>query len=116
MSIPNPCLSPNSRKHWGAKIKHKQAAKINMMVALQNADLTGSNWPACRMHVVWFGRTLAVLKMDSDNAWGTLKATRDSLQLYGVVANDHTVQMGQMRFEVDKQNPRLEITLERLDA
>lgn len=108
LSIPHQSLSPNSAGHWGKKARHKKAAKEEAIVEFTGVTTT-PGWKVV-MNVAWFGATPSVMKMDDDNAWATLKATRDGIA-HALNINDKDMRQGTMRFEIDKTNPRLEISL-----
>lgn len=113
IGIPNRCLSPNARPHWAQKNKAKQVVRDEVITRLREAIAEDQHWPACRIDVAWYGETKQVLRMDSDNIWGSLKTHRDCLEQHGLVKNDNTVRMGKIHVEVDVENPCVVLVLTR---
>lgn len=118
--IPPKALSPNARPpHWAVKMKAKRDAKAFALVE-GLVVRGGTNAPIlfarAVLDVVWYGRTANAKRMDDDNAWASLKATRDGLCQAGYVEDDNDFRQGTMRVEVDKANPRVEITIRAGDA
>ncbi len=115
--LPGKALSPNARAHWGTKARDKQAAKqhayVAALVVIGPADVPV--FERAILDVVWYGRTAKVRAMDDDNAWATLKSTRDGLSRAGFVADDNHFRQGTLRIEVDKKNPRVEITVRAME-
>jgi len=112
--VPSPKLSPNSRGGWRSKIRPKQAAKGFAFVAAIGANASAwRGWTGpIVVDVSWYGDHPRVLKMDDDNAWARLKATRDAAaEAMGV--NDHCFKQGDIKFAVDKADPRVVLTFTR---
>lgn len=112
LPIPNAALWPNSRKHWRAKAKftkdHRQAAH----------DATELK-PEGYFFTEFSGYTLAFFypdkrRRDDDNAQASCKAYRDGIaDALGV--DDNTLRLLEIpTFAIDRENPRVEITLKSL--
>lgn len=113
--LPDKELSPNGRpRHWAVKERAKKRAKsfavLNGLVARGGCG-GPPLFAKAVLDVVWYGRTAWAKRMDDDNAWASLKATRDGLCQAGYVEDDNDFRQGTMRVEVDKANPRVEITI-----
>jgi Holliday junction resolvase RusA-like endonuclease len=62
--------------------------------------------------VVWYAKTAT--HPDPDNALAMLKPYFDGLADAGVLANDRNLAHNPIRFEKDKTNPRVEVTITRV--
>lgn len=109
--IPHRSLSPNARAHWRTKAKHKKTARLTARIEVRDAVGTGKMWSAASVAVVWFAKTANGLRMDHDNIIGSLKGTIDGIADAGLLADDRGVTWLPPRVEVDKLNPRIEITI-----
>ena len=119
IGIPHRALSPNGRAHWRTKAKYRKAQReASHMMAALSLDLTvyagwpnPPKWPAATIAVQWFGKTANVLRMDADNAIGSLKGAIDGLADAGLLADDRGVTWLPPVFAVDKANPRVELVV-----
>lgn len=110
--VPHRSLSPNARAYWAVKAKHKQNARHTAQIlTLKETKCSIHNWPTASVAVVWFARTASGLRMDHDNIIGSLKGTIDGIADAGLLADDRGVTWLPPRVEVDKLNPRIEITI-----
>lgn len=109
LPIPSKMLSPNARTHrWDrARVTkaHRQRSKVLTLQAI-GLDPTPT----------FSGYTLAFFwpdkrRRDDDNAQASCKAYRDGIaDALGV--DDHTLKLAALpTFEIDRANPRVEITL-----
>ena len=109
LPIPDSILSPNSRPHWGTKYRavraHRERARWEVALA-NGGDLFLAE---CRIDIVAFHKVPA--RRDRDNLISACKSYFDGLADAGLVKNDSGITLGPVRFEVDKQNPRLEMEI-----
>jgi len=110
LPIPDPRLSPNgSHRHWSAKSKVKkkarELAKLTVWSALQLSEA-----PTFTRYRLRFYHSVA-RRRDDDNAAASCKSYRDGIaEALGV--DDSTLRMAEAPIlAIDKENPRLEITL-----
>lgn len=113
ISLPIPAASiwPNSRTHWRRKAEitksHRQAAKnvTNMMISRPNyKPVTYHGY-----HLAFYYKDAR--RRDDDNAAASCKAFRDGIaDALGV--DDNTLKLLEIpTFQIDRENPRVEITL-----
>jgi Holliday junction resolvase RusA-like endonuclease len=113
IGIPHKALSPNEKPHWAAKAKKVKAARSKAWLLAQTEIVCSKSpapqWVHAISTVVWYSRTKR--RPDPDNANAMLKPTFDGMCDAGVVLNDKNLYHNPPRFEVDKQNPRVEVTI-----
>lgn len=99
-----------SKKHYHAynKIKTANTDKVTW-VAKGNKTIGKANYI-----ITWYCKDR---KKDKDNIMAGQKFIFDGLVHAGVIANDNWKYIGDIthRFEVDKVNPRIEITIEEVE-
>ena len=111
--IPHRALSPNARTHWATKAKKVKAARgVAWWYAKVDADWTPTHWPNAISTVVWYAKTAT--HPDPDNALAMLKPYFDGMADAGVLANDRNLAHNPIRFEKDRANPRVQITITRV--
>lgn len=110
LPLPDKVLSPNARgKHWAKK---SHAVKMARMVA---GGIARSAWQQqepmekATLQATFYHRTKA--KRDDDNLNGSLKAYRDGIADAGVVRDDHDMKNLEPIQLIDKEKPRVEITV-----
>jgi hypothetical protein len=89
--VPPSETRPNARCHWAKKAKavkqQRWDASVAAKVALMHGNYRAPEWTEATVQATFFraknGRTA-----DSDNLIAWLKATFDSLQAAGIIAND----------------------------
>jgi crossover junction endodeoxyribonuclease RusA len=100
-------LSPNSRAHWATKSRAVKAARAT---ARYEATVAGG---ACLMLTTARIDIRALHKIvrrrDRDNLISSCKAYFDGLADAGLIANDSGFTLGLVVFEVDKEEPRIEL-------
>jgi crossover junction endodeoxyribonuclease RusA len=112
--IPHRALSPNARTHWATKAKKVKAARgVAWWYAKVDADWTPTHWTNAISTVVWYAKTAT--HPDPDNALAMLKPYFDGLADAGVLANDRNLAHNPIRFEKDKANPRVELTITKIE-
>jgi crossover junction endodeoxyribonuclease RusA len=113
LPLPPKELSPNARAHWRKK---SAAVKAYRALAANAVRLVGRvpRWEGATMTAVVYmpdART-----PDDDNAAAALKAARDGIADAGLVENDRDIHAGRTAVQVDRDRPRVEITLTELNA
>jgi crossover junction endodeoxyribonuclease RusA len=112
--IPHRALSPNARTHWATKAKKVKAARgVAWWYAKVDADWTPTHWTNAISTVVWYAKTAT--HPDPDNALAMLKPYFDGLADAGVLANDRNLAHNPIRFEKDRANPRVELTISMIE-
>ena len=108
--IPHKALSPNARCHYMTKAtKVKAARNCAYWFAAVDSSCQPQRWTNAISTVVWYTKTKR--RPDADNALAMLKPTFDGLADAGVLANDRNLAHNPIRFEVDRENPRVEVTI-----
>ena len=110
LPLPLPECSPNSRCHWSKKAR---AAKA-MRAAARRAASTfitafGQSFIRPIITATFYHRTRRV--RDRDNAIASTKNQIDGLADAGLFLNDSQVHWGDISFEIDKQDPRVMLTI-----
>ncbi len=109
LPLPDRILSPNARCHWATKSRAVKAARAT---ARYEATVAGG---ACLMLTTARIDIRALHKIarrrDRDNLISSCKAYFDGLADAGLIANDSGFTLGPVVFEVDKENPRLEMEI-----
>lgn len=113
LRLPPRELSPNWRGHWAAK-----AAKIKAYRSLaaweSGLEVIRNDWSSCRRataQATFYHATRR--RRDADNLLGLCKPIFDSLQDSGVIDNDSGLTHLPVQCEIDRDNPRVEITITR---
>ena len=106
IGIPHKALSPNARCHYMTKAAQVKRARA---WAWAKAGHVTTRWTNAISTVVWYTQTKR--RPDADNALAMLKPTFDGLTDAGVLANDRDLAHNPIRFEVDRSNPRVEVTI-----
>lgn len=127
LPLPDKCLNPNSRSHWGAKAKATKAQREEacfaseieirlMRKALAGGDLKMSqSWERVFVQPAFFFKDRR--RRDRDNCSASLKAARDgicdAMKRYDIIDDDDSFIPMPPRMEWDKHLPRVEITVSR---
>lgn len=113
IGIPHKALSPNARCHYMTKAAQVKRARSTARVLAFTPQLKHETnallWSNAISTVVWYTKTKR--RPDADNALAMLKPTFDGLADAGVLANDRNLAHNPIRFEVDRENPRVEVTI-----
>ncbi len=112
LSLPLPprVVSPNGRAHWAAKARAVKAMRYR--AAAETLAARGGrvkSWPTATVQVTYYHRDRR--RRDGDNALAACKAYMDGLADAGLVADDVSLTYLPVQFEVDKANPRVELTI-----
>jgi Holliday junction resolvase RusA-like endonuclease len=116
--IPNRVLSPNCAvgSIGGRFMKAAAAKKLKRIVreAIEAEQIETMPWGGVDVAVTFYWATNR--KRDQDNAVASLKAAYDGITDSGLVPDDNPVHMHRNwpAFEVDRSNPRVVMTLERV--
>jgi hypothetical protein len=108
LPLPSRNLSPNSRVHWSKLAEHKKSAR--RLAALEMWNQIGSCpfW-AYRLDFYWPTKR----RRDKDNAAAMCKAYLDGVaDCTG--QDDSEWDFDGVRFDIDRENPRLEIVFTEL--
>jgi Holliday junction resolvase RusA-like endonuclease len=110
IGIPHKALSPNARPHFMARAGVVSRARRAAFIRGTIVTVAGApEWTNAISTVVWYTKTKR--RPDADNALAMLKPTFDGLADAGVLANDRNLAHNPIRFEVDRSNPRVEVTI-----
>ena len=118
MKLPNKVLSPNympaSRGGRIAKAVCAKKQKLTTVEAIEQMNIETLPWEKCEVLVNLYYKHKA--RRDTDNAIGALKSMYDGIVLAGVVKDDTPDYMTrpEPNMLVDKQEPRVEITIRRI--
>lgn len=111
--LPSRLLSPNARPHWAAKARAVKTARAQAAWVARQAIHANRHiahlFPARRAAVEYVFHWPDRRRRDDDNAVAACKAYRDGLVDGGALVDDSGVTLLPARFEVDKDQPRLEI-------
>jgi Holliday junction resolvase RusA-like endonuclease len=116
--LPKRVLSPNyrpaSRGGMFGVYAARKKQKERTIEAIEQFFLEGLPWGKVEVQVTQYHKTKR--RRDTDNAIGALKSMYDGIVLAGVVKDDTPEYMERKEpvFTVDKQNPRVEITIRRI--
>jgi Holliday junction resolvase RusA-like endonuclease len=115
LPLPSPVLSPNGRGHVMTKSsatkKYRKAAKLEAENALDGH--TPPRWKRAQAQAVFYFRVDR--RRDRDNLAASLKAAWDGIADAGVVENDCGLTHLPPVLRVDRDAPRVEITLTPMD-
>lgn len=115
LPIPPVAVRPNGRSHWRAKAKAVKVMKSHAgceAISIATFNLRWKDmpcWTHARVRYDWYHPTKRLL--DRDNIIGSCKAYLDGIVSAGVLADDNGVTLEPVGRFVDKDNPRVEITI-----
>lgn len=105
-------LSPNGGKRWFFQKVNRlknECQLIAKMAANYSKPRGHKPWKEAETQIVFFRVRRG--KIDQDNAINWCKAFFDGIALAGIIENDVGLTHKPVLFEVDKENPHVEITL-----
>lgn len=110
LPVPPMALSKNTRVHWAKRHTVFQAHKLMAMSRIREAcDYYPPVWGGpVTVSVRWYAKRRQW--PDTDNAIGRLAAFVDGAQDADLFVNDRQIIGYHVEFDVDKQNPRVEMT------
>ncbi len=113
LRLPPKELSPNWRGHWAVKAKavkrYKTDTHIETMRTMNALGMPWTSWESATARAVFFWGTRR--HRDKDNALASLKAAFDGMASAGLLRDDEGLMHWPAVFEIDKSNPRVEITI-----
>lgn len=112
VSIPDPALSPNSRTHWVVKSKAKAKARQQACLIAMASPMVNAKYKLASTHAVFFHKTNR--RRDGDNHLAALKAVFDGFADAGIIGDDSGFAHYPVVFKIDKENPRVEITIKEI--
>lgn len=114
--LPTRRLFPNARSHWRPKAKEtsknrnaSRVAAISAVRSIKGWRSYGFPWSDVVVRITWYRKTRRVI--DADNALAALKSTIDGVVDSAVLDDDRELIYLPIEFDLDKKNPRVEITL-----
>lgn len=118
--VPIPKTDQNQgHKHWrsasSSRKKDREAAQKASMIAVEELgdyEAYEFPWARARVLVTWYHPRKQF--RDMWNMVGCLKGTLDGIVRSGILEDDDLIQPPAIRRRVDKEDPRVEITLYRL--
>jgi hypothetical protein len=112
LPLPSPNLHAHAKGHWRGKAAATKSARE--LAAATVWDLRKFRWPVARLSMRFFWPDKR--RRDTLNAAHSCKPYVDGLVDAGLVLDDcwTALEIGGLTSEVDKTNPRVEITVERL--
>jgi crossover junction endodeoxyribonuclease RusA len=111
LPLPRRTLSPNARPHWRTKARAVKAYRtLAWALAVEALGGKRPGWPRARARARFF--FVDSRKRDGDNFLASLKSAFDGIADAGAVANDSGLAHEPPEFHVDRERPRVEITLE----
>jgi hypothetical protein len=117
LPLPPKELYPNARPHHMALARHKAKyrgdAKLAAMcdIANQRGNYGSLPFTKATMQATFYKRDKRGLMADGDGSLSALKAGIDGIADANVVDNDRHVQHLPVKFQIDKNNPRVEIEI-----
>lgn len=113
--LPPKELSPNHthNAHWVKTNKAKRKYQEAVTLVCQITETPKLLLESARTQATFWFRTKA--RRDHDNAFASLKGLWDALVRFGVFKDDYGLRHEPIKIECDKENPRLEITIEELN-
>jgi Holliday junction resolvase RusA-like endonuclease len=114
LQLPNRSLAPNGRTHWRVKARatrtYRQVAHYYTAAEMQ-ANAVAGGWTAAEVEAAfWFPMNRG---RDADNLLASLKAAFDGIADAGLVSNDRQLTYLPVRQAIDRERPRVEITIRR---
>jgi crossover junction endodeoxyribonuclease RusA len=110
LPLPPKALSPNARVHWRPKAAAVAAYRRTAKVA--GAFVPASQRPAWSEAVAQLTFYLPDRRRrDRDNLAASMKAAFDGLVDAGILADDAGLHHEPVRMEIDRERPRVEITI-----
>lgn len=116
LPLPSRDVSPNSRGHWAKKARavkqQRRDAFIAATLALYPADerqRRKPRWKSASAKAVFYFRDAR--RRDRDNMAASLKGIYDGIVDAGILADDSGLTHEPIVFEVDKENPRVVISI-----
>jgi crossover junction endodeoxyribonuclease RusA len=113
LPLPHKDLSPNARVHWSKKHSQRKKQRNTAGVIAYSSELGQAKLTRAKVQATFYHTERR--NRDGDNFLAMLKGAFDGLADAGVVANDSGFVHMPVRFEIDKDNPRVEVTIEPME-
>jgi Holliday junction resolvase RusA-like endonuclease len=115
MDLPRFELSPNARVHWAVKAKVTAAYKSEAIIMGRRAMRPGMPWKKASAKLHFYFKTKR--SRDHDNFIGMMKPAFDGLVRAKVIVDDRSdyLSIEKPEFHIDKDSPRVDIILTRLE-
>jgi len=124
LPLPPRVLSPNSRAHWAkvakAKAKYRADARVMTIHAMymkrnhgKRTNIFRNLLNASEHTTFYFAQNR---RRDRDNFSAMLKAARDGIVDAGLLADDSGLVQHPVKFEIDKENPRVEMEIRKIES
>lgn len=118
--IPSAALSPNSRSHWRVKhaasksIKKVTVNSVQVALSLLHEIPEGLPWHEVELQATYYHNCKR--RRDPDNLVALLKYPIDGLVVSGLLVDDDQITLKPVQRLIDKDNPRLELTVSPLSV
>ena len=114
LPLPPGSLSPNSRAHWARKARDaRKCREVAAWATIAAANGSRPFWRRCTLRAAFYHRQNR--RRDDDNLIASLKSYRDGLVDGGLLADDVGVITLPPERHIDRANPRVELTLTKLE-
>jgi len=116
LALPGRDLSPNARCHWSKKDRARAALKeAAWALCLEQMGTERPRWEKASGQAAFYWPDAR--RRDFDNAAASIKAAWDGIVASGLIEDDRAgcLEIEKPIFAVDRENPRVEITITRLD-
>lgn len=114
LPLPAKVLSPNARPHWSVKAKatkeYRHLAWAITLAQVRNTLGKPPKWEQAEVRAAFYWPTRH--RRDRDNAAASLKAYLDGIADAGVVENDAGFIQHPVEMLLDRENPRVEVTID----
>jgi crossover junction endodeoxyribonuclease RusA len=110
LPLPPKALSPNARVHW--RPKARAIAEYRAAACLAGWEIPARlrpTWAEATAQLTFYFRTKR--RRDRDNLAASMKAAFDGLVDAGILADDAGLHHEPVRMEIDRERPRVEITI-----
>lgn len=115
LDLPPKELSPNGRTHWARKARAVRQYRMKAWAAARTeTNAYRWEWERAELRAVWFLPDRR--RRDPDNLMSSLKAAIDGLTDAHVLADDRGLVIHPPVMMVDRQHPRVELTISPISA
>jgi Holliday junction resolvase RusA-like endonuclease len=115
LPLPAKELSPNASVHWAVKAKVKKQARLSAWSKTKAAmgRHTPPRWEKAMSQCVFYYKTAG--RHDPDNSLASCKTYFDGITDAGLLADDSGLSHYPVVLKKDKDNPRVEITIRKVE-
>jgi len=115
LPLPPRELHPNARVHWAVKARAtKQYRKTAYCYALVAQGMARREWTTAELHMTWHMPDKR--RRDPDGLVASMKAAIDGLVDAGILADDDRLVIYPPTICVDRERPRVEVTICPIDT